>query len=443
MAGPRPGRPRRATATAPGNGNGNGSHATATATAPATATATAPGTRQRLRRHGSRRRNRADGDRGGAARPGEDPPPRRRGRGADGWDSPGQGGSPGQGYPAARRGRVDPRAKGAGARDLRDRLAIKARLGAITGTAPAVGRDLSATGAARPGPAYRDPAGQAGEFDSFENIVGYRGAGARASSRASSAALRERVDAPRRTGAPGSPGRRPGRGYPPGGGSGGGRRRRRAAAPQGQLVAALDLEEGAGRRRRRRRRPAAADDRAGRAGLPGHHDPHRGLRDRAAAVVERLLQQRQDDDRHLQHRHQPAAADLGADPAGAEERRDRRRGPALLHRRRGLADRHPARRLRGPQGRRDAAGRFDHHPAVRPELLRQHRHPADDEPQDQGDLRGHQALAHRVEGLDPDPVPEHGLPRGQRLRCRRRRADLLRQAGCPGSMSPSPRCWPR
>ena len=117
---------------------------------------------------------------------------------------------------------MDPRAKGAGARDLRDRLAIKARLGAITGTGPAVGRDPSAMDGARPGAAYRDPAGQAGEFDSFENIVGYRGAGARASSRAGSAALRERVDDPRRTGAPGSPGRRPGRGYPPGGGSGGG-----------------------------------------------------------------------------------------------------------------------------------------------------------------------------------------------------------------------------
>ena len=164
--------------------------------------------------------DRADGDRGGRRAAGRGS--RRRGAAAaaaDGWDSPGQGGSPGQGYPAARRGRVDPRAKGAGARDLRDRLAIKARLGAITGTAPAVGRDLNATGAARPRPAY-----QGGEFDSFENIVGYRGAGAQASSRASSAAVRDRVAAPRRTGAPGSPGRRPGRGYPPGGGSGGGRR---------------------------------------------------------------------------------------------------------------------------------------------------------------------------------------------------------------------------
>ncbi len=93
--------------------------------------------------------DRADGDpRGGrrAARRGS------RGRGGaasapDGQASPGQASpgqtSAGQGYPAPRRGRVDPRAKGAGARDLRDRLAIKARLGAITGTAPAVGRDLS------------------------------------------------------------------------------------------------------------------------------------------------------------------------------------------------------------------------------------------------------------------------------------------------------------
>jgi membrane peptidoglycan carboxypeptidase len=135
-----------------------------------------------------------------------------------GWDSQGQGASLGQGYPASRRGRVDPRAKGAGARDLRDRLAIKARLAAITGTTPAVGRDLSDRAGARPGPAYRDPAGQAGEFDSFENIVGYR-----AGARTSAAALRERVDAPRRSGASGAPGHRAGRGYPPGGGSGGGR----------------------------------------------------------------------------------------------------------------------------------------------------------------------------------------------------------------------------
>ncbi len=146
-----------------------------------------------------------------------------RGRGAagaaGGWDRQGQPGSPDQGYPPPRRGRPDPRAKNVGARDLRDRLAIKARLGAITGTAPAVGRDLGARAGARTGPAYQDPAGRAAEFDSFENIVGYRGSGAQASA----AALRERVDAPRRTGAPGAPGRRPGRGYPPGGGSGGGR----------------------------------------------------------------------------------------------------------------------------------------------------------------------------------------------------------------------------
>ena len=48
--------------------------------------------------------------------------------------------------------------------------------------------------------------------------------------------------------------------------------------------------------------------------------------------------------------------------------------------------------------------------------------------QDQGDLRRDQALAREVQGLDHDPVPEHGPVRRQRLRRRRGGADLLRRA---------------
>src|ERR1019366_9226263 len=49
--------------------------------------------------------------------------------------------------------------------------------------------------------------------------------------------------------------------------------------------------------------------------------------------------------------------------------------------------------------------------AVRAELLRHHRNAADGQPQDQGNFRRDQAPARGVQGLDPDPVPEHRLSR--------------------------------
>ena len=48
-----------------------------------------------------------------------------------------------------------------------------------------------------------------------------------------------------------------------------------------------------------------------------------------------------------------------------------------------------------------AAGRLDHHPAVRQELLPGDRHPADAQPQDQGDLRGDEGRQGEVQAVDP------------------------------------------
>jgi membrane peptidoglycan carboxypeptidase len=157
---------------------------------------------------------------------------RARGRG-DAADAPG-----GRNYPGSasqdrtdsgRAGR-DPLGTRSAARDFRDRLDIRARLGAITGTGAAVGRGMTGAGPAagrgvpgraglRPGQAYLAAPGQGGgDYDSFEDIVGYRDSGARAST----AALRDRVGGARRAGTTGLPGRR-GSGYPAGdGGYGGG-----------------------------------------------------------------------------------------------------------------------------------------------------------------------------------------------------------------------------
>ena len=125
---------------------------------------------------------------------------------------------------------------------------------------------------------------------------------------------------------------------------------------------------------------------------------------------------------HVQRRrHRPADAGLRPDPRGDEERHGRGGRPALLHRGRHLGHRHPALRLRGPQRRRQPAGRLHAHRAVRQELL--HRRSAPRGPistQDQGDLRRDQALAREVQGLDHHPVPEHGPVRRQRLRRRAR-----------------------
>ena len=76
-------------------------------------------------------------------------------------------------------------------------------------------------------------------------------------------------------------------------------------------------------------------------------------------------------------------------------------------------------------------GGFHHHPAAGQELLRRHRHVADREPQDQGDLRLAEARPGQVQGVDPPAVPEHGLLRRWRLRCRRGGAGLLRPGPQP------------
>ena len=122
-----------------------------------------------------------------------------------------------------------------------ERLDIKARLGAITGIGPAAGAAIAGAGAAAAGPvigrtspaagrgtraraglrprqAYRDAPGEAArDFDSFDDIVGFRGTTAQARS----AALKDRAGADRRVGTAGPAGRRaPGRSVA-GGGSGG------------------------------------------------------------------------------------------------------------------------------------------------------------------------------------------------------------------------------
>ncbi len=179
----------------------------------------------------------------------------------DGRPGRGYPGSPGPDPAAAGRGGPNPRGERSGAGDLRDRLDIKARLGAITGagaaagTGPAVGAGPAGAGhpagpgigrtgltgrgtrgrpALRPGEAGWDiPAEGARDFDSFDDIVGYRGI----SAQARSAAVKDRVGVNRRTGTALPPGRRPADRRPgdrrpadrrpgdrrPGGGSGSGR----------------------------------------------------------------------------------------------------------------------------------------------------------------------------------------------------------------------------
>jgi membrane peptidoglycan carboxypeptidase len=140
-------------------------------------------------------------------------------------------------------GRTDaPGARGAHRHpDDGDRLEIKARLGAITGagpaaraaiagagpaaagpvigrTSPAAGRGTRARAGLRPGQAYRDAPGEAVRaFDSFDDIVGFRGTTAQARS----AALKDRAGTGRRVGTAGPAGRRGPGGSVAGGGSGG------------------------------------------------------------------------------------------------------------------------------------------------------------------------------------------------------------------------------
>ena len=129
---------------------------------------------------------------------------------------------------------------------------------------------------------------------------------------------------------------------------------------------------------------------------------------------------------------QPGDPHLQPVPRGAPRRGGGGRGQELLARGRHLAHRYPPRRLLRPhQFRREPAGRLHHHPAAGQELLRRHRHVADREPQDQGDLRLAEARPGQVQGVDPPAVPEHGLLRRWRLRCRRGGTGLFRPGPQP------------
>ena len=196
-------------------------------------------------------------------------------------------------------------------------------------------------------------------------------------------------------------------------------------------MAALELEEGADHRRRRLR-PLHHHDHCG-GGVRLLQDPHpRCAVGRHAAGVQGLLQRRQDRGGPVRH-DQPGDPHLQPVPRGAPRRGGGGRGQELLARGRHLAHRYPPRRLLRPhQFRREPAGRFHHHPAAGQELLRRHRHGADREPQDQGDLRRAEARPGQVQGVDPPAVPEHGLLRRWRLRCRRGGTGLLR----PGPQPP-------
>ena len=195
-------------------------------------------------------------------------------------------------------------------------------------------------------------------------------------------------------------------------------------------MAPLDLAEGPRRGARRHRRVHHPGRRHDRRGLRGDAGPHRGDGRHRLRAVRRLLQRRRADRAVRQHR--PADADLQPAPAGARhhQRGAGRGGPPLLDRGRRLAHGHRAGRPRGPhRQRRLASGRFDHHAAVRQELLPGHRHSADGQPQDQGDLRGDEGRQGEVQAVDPDQLPQHDLPGSGRLRRAGRGRDVLRQAG--------------
>ena len=79
------------------------------------------------------------------------------------------------------------------------------------------------------------------------------------------------------------------------------------------------------------------------------------------------------------------------------------------------------------EGRRVRPGRLDHHPAADPEPL--HRQRADRGPQGQGGAAGHPGRAGLLQGGDPRPLPQHGVPRRVDLRRRGGQPVVLPQAG--------------
>ena len=90
-------------------------------------------------------------------------------------------------------------------------------------------------------------------------------------------------------------------------------------------------------------------------------------------------------------------------------------------------------RLRGPQGRQRQPGRLHPDRAVRQELLhglrvRQQQRQVGQRQAQAGPGR-HQAGSHQVQVVDPDPVPQHRVPRRELLRSRSGGAGVLRRAG--------------
>ena len=140
--------------------------------------------------------------------------------------------------------------------------------------------------------------------------------------------------------------------------------------------------------------------------------PHRGDGRHRLRAVRGLLQQRHPH-RPVRH-HEPADADRTTSSSNRKhhQRGAGRRGPELLQRGRHLAHRHqcgpPSTDLTGSDGSLQGGS------TITQEFVRQyyagHRHPADGQPQDQGDLRGHEGGQGEVQAVDPAELPQHDLP---------------------------------
>ena len=126
-------------------------------------------------------------------------------------------------------------------------------------------------------------------------------------------------------------------------------------------------------------------------------------------------------------------------PPDDAERRDRRRGPHLLHQQRHRPEGHPPGGVLQRSGQLHP-GRVHDHPAVRQDPLPDPgAHPL---PQGQGGVPLAQGAEGEVEVGDPRGLPQHHLLRPRRVRRPGRLRGLLRQAGQGPDRAQSRRCWP-
>ena len=181
----------------------------------------------------------------------------------------------------------------------------------------------------------------------------------------------------------------------------------------------------------------AAHRRRPRRRLPARRHP--GGQRRRHRAVQRLPLLRRHPARP-RRRGQPGERPARQVPKTVAARRARRRGPRLLLRVRGRPRGDAPRRLEH-RDRQGQAVRFDHHPAVREELL-----PGpgtDRHPQGQGVLHRDQARPRGEQGRHPRGLPQHQLLRPQRLRHPGRRPGVLRQGRRRARPPPRAPTWPR